>query len=656
LVSSDKTPSKRALRLGTNKPVQTLGRYQLITRIGSGGMAEVFLARQTGMEAFNKLVVIKAIHEHLAAEPRFSAMLVNEARLAAQINHSNVVDIYDVGCEAGTYFIAMEYVRGHSLTELIHKGRKTRKLDVYSTARVIAAAACGLDAAHNYRSLTGEALEFVHRDVSPGNILVSYDGGVKLVDFGVSKARGQLSHTGKSPGKLGYTSPEQLDGRLVDRRADIFSLGVVLWEMLTHRRLLQVDSRSAALDAMLTWTPPPPSRFRPETPAELDAICLRALESNPGKRYQSAEVMRRELSEFLRAANYYPDSRAIADYMDAMFAEERRRLERRVSNMIGKERSSPPALRVVHARSLLQPAGAAKDPDPIDEPDAIEEETIARFDLTGVSDGVPIAVDPGSTDVVEPLAAPEVVFDDAATRVDEWAPLGRRHDTEIEPARFRSVTQIKRLLYASCAVAAGLLVVVVALAIRGQAPRQEETAAAVATPALEPAAAAEPEPAVAPEPEPEPAAAPEPEPEPEPVAAPEPAAAAPEPEPEALAPVEDEDPIETRRERRAKKERAAAKKERAAAKRQVDVERGRELYREAIRLTASGNRAGAKQKLRESLAANPGNAAAHRALGVIYEGDGAGRRALREYRRYLRLAPRARDAASIKERIARLSR
>jgi eukaryotic-like serine/threonine-protein kinase len=214
-----------------------LGRYELITRIGQGGMAEVQLALQRGPAGFEKLVVVKLVHENLATQKAFVDMLLDEARVAALVKHPNVVDIYDLGQAEGRYFIAMEYLEGEPLLAVLRAGREGKRLDTLSTARLIADTAEGLDAAHELRSMAGDALELVHHDISLGNIVVLYNGQVKLVDFGVAKASQSASTRTKVQGKFSYMAPEKLKGAPGDRRSDIFSLGCVLWEALTLKRL-----------------------------------------------------------------------------------------------------------------------------------------------------------------------------------------------------------------------------------------------------------------------------------------------------------------------------------------------------------------------------------------------------------------------------------
>jgi serine/threonine-protein kinase len=303
-----------------------LGKYELIARIGKGGMAQVYLARQRGPANFEKVVVVKTIHPHLAAKDSFIEMLLDEARIAALLKHPCVVDIYDLGLEDDTYFIAMEYLSGEPLLTVLRAGRvKSRPLDVHGTARVIADVADGLHAAHELHDNAGHHLELVHRDVTPGNIVVLYNGQVKIVDFGIAKARGRLASetdARKLKGKLGYVSPEQIRGENADRRADIFALGVVMWEALTYRRLFRGNDPGTVLAAIVKEKLRPPSSVRPEVPAALDAICMRALARQPDERYSTAQEMHSDLEAFLTSAGAPPQRKAIAGYMEAVFAEQ----------------------------------------------------------------------------------------------------------------------------------------------------------------------------------------------------------------------------------------------------------------------------------------------------------------------------------------------
>jgi eukaryotic-like serine/threonine-protein kinase len=313
-------------------PPRRLGNYEILQLIGSGGMAEVFLARHVGPMGFEKIVVLKCIHSHLAGEQQFVTMFLDEARLAARINDPRVVQIYELGKADDTLFMAMEYLEGESLSTIVkHAIRQKRPLAVGHVARIVADAAAGLHAAHELKDKSGRPLEVVHRDVSHGNIVVLYSGAVKVLDFGVAKARSSLSQTtaGERKGKFGYMSPEQVLGEPIDRRSDVFSLGVVLWEALTRKSLFLADTDNHAMRAILEGVVPPPSGFRGDVPPELDAIVLRALHKDRRHRYQSAADMAAALEGFLRS--YGTNAHDLAAFMKETFAdriEQRTRLLR----------------------------------------------------------------------------------------------------------------------------------------------------------------------------------------------------------------------------------------------------------------------------------------------------------------------------------------
>src|SRR5439155_8787101 len=228
------------------------GQYELLEKIASGGMAELFRARRTGVEGFQKIVAIKKILPHIADNDEFITMFADEAKLAAQLNHPNIVHIFDLGkIEAGGYFIAMEYVEGRDLRSILQSGHDLgaplpTPLAVYVASKIAAA----LDYAHRRRDSEGRELNIVHRDVSPPNILISYEGDIKLCDFGIAKAASKASQTqsGALKGKVQYMSPEQAWGKALDRRSDLFSLGAVLFEMLTEQKLFRGDSDLTVLE------------------------------------------------------------------------------------------------------------------------------------------------------------------------------------------------------------------------------------------------------------------------------------------------------------------------------------------------------------------------------------------------------------------------
>ena len=298
-----------------------LGKYELVAKIGEGGMAEVHLARQRGPKKFQKLVVVKTVHPKLASKPALAEALLDEARIAALVKHPNVVDIYDLGEEKGTYFIAMEYLEGESLAAVLMASRTGPRLDPFSTARIIADSAAGLHAAHELRDLKGDPLELVHQDVTPGNVIVLYGGQVKLVDFGVAKVS-TSEDLGLVKGKAGYLAPELFEGASADRRSDVWALGVVLWEALTLRRLFGAKNEEETFSRIRTMVIDPPSRQAMAVTRDLDEVCLKALTRDPARRYQTARAMQEDLIAVLRAANWSSDSEPIARYMRTAFAPQ----------------------------------------------------------------------------------------------------------------------------------------------------------------------------------------------------------------------------------------------------------------------------------------------------------------------------------------------
>jgi len=302
------------------------GQYEILERIASGGMAELYKAKRTGVEGFQKIVAIKKILPHLADDEEFVTMFADEAKLAAQLNHPNIIHIYDLGkIQAGGYFIAMEYVDGRDLRGIQRAGRDLNiplpvPLAVYVASRVASA----LDYAHRRRDAEGNELNIVHRDVSPQNILISYEGDIKLCDFGIAKAASKASKTqsGALKGKIQYMSPEQAWGRPIDRRSDLFSLGVVLHELLTGERLFQGDTDMNVLEKVRNAEVAPPSRSNPEVPHNLDAVVLKALAREPDERYANASDLLRDLDSVLYSYTPAPGSADVAIYLHRLQAEE----------------------------------------------------------------------------------------------------------------------------------------------------------------------------------------------------------------------------------------------------------------------------------------------------------------------------------------------
>jgi serine/threonine-protein kinase len=276
------------------------GKYQLVKRLARGGMAEVFLARQSGPEGFNRMVAVKRILPHLVDSQDFVRMFLDEARLAAQLSHPNVVHIYDFGKVDEHYFIAMEYVDGVHAGDLIRRAESERLPDVL-VARIGADACAGLHYAHELRESEGRALQVVHRDVSPPNLLASYDGAVKLVDFGIAKAVSSIDETrpGVVKGKFAYMSPEQTIGQKLDGRSDVFSLAVVLWELLVGRVMVPRQDPVEGMRMIRDGRVPPIIDERPDLPPPLGAALDRALQARREDRCTALELGR-ALEEFIK--------------------------------------------------------------------------------------------------------------------------------------------------------------------------------------------------------------------------------------------------------------------------------------------------------------------------------------------------------------------
>ncbi len=298
------------------------GDYTLLDRIAVGGMAEVWRARRRGVEGFQKTVAIKKILAHLTDSSDFVTMLIDEAKLAAQLSHHNIIQIYDLGKVGDDFFIAMEYVEGKDLRSILNVAEeKNWPLPIGLALLIVDAVARALDYAHRKRDFEDRELELVHRDVSPQNVLISYEGEIKLCDFGIVKAVSKASTTqmGALKGKLQYMSPEQAWGRSVDARSDIFSLGSVFFELLTGSKLFTGDSEISVLDAVRECPPRSPREIVPAIPKEVESIVQKALAKSPEDRYQRAGDMEHDIKSVLDLIKPTPGLKDLASYMDALF-------------------------------------------------------------------------------------------------------------------------------------------------------------------------------------------------------------------------------------------------------------------------------------------------------------------------------------------------
>jgi serine/threonine protein kinase len=307
---------------GPSAATDHAGRYELLRKLADGGMAEIFLARSRGIEGFERLVVIKRMHSVLAADPEFVRMFVNEGRLAAQLHHANIVQVFEIGQEAGRYFLAMEYVPGEDLRRVLKAVFVSgRKMPLEYAVAVIASTLAGLQHAHELRGQDGRPLGIVHRDVSPQNVLVTHDGNVKLLDFGIAKATQQLSETkhGTLKGKIRYMSPEQCQTLDLDRRTDIFATGILLWEMTVGRRLHDGIGEFDVMKQIVELDAPKPSSFVEGYPPELEEIVMKALRRPVSERYQTAEEMQVALEEFARERKLNTSRVQLTRFMRELF-------------------------------------------------------------------------------------------------------------------------------------------------------------------------------------------------------------------------------------------------------------------------------------------------------------------------------------------------
>ena len=305
---------------------QPFGKYTLIAKIGHGGMAEVFLAANRGPAGFTKLAVLKRLHPHLEDEENLLGMFLDEARLAARLNHPHVVQTYEVGQSDGLHYLAMEYLEGQSFARILRHARQTEQpLPLAVGVRLFIDVLDGLHYAHTLRDFDGSPLGVVHRDISPGNLFVTYEGQVKLLDFGIAKAGTQLNETraGQVKGKFAYIAPEQARPGGHDHRADIWSLGVVMWEAFAGRRLFKGESEVLTLHNTLNSQVISLDTEIDGIPEQLAAIVDRALQRDPDMRYQSAHEMREDLEGFMHDAGLRASRSDIGRFVTELFERER---------------------------------------------------------------------------------------------------------------------------------------------------------------------------------------------------------------------------------------------------------------------------------------------------------------------------------------------
>jgi serine/threonine protein kinase len=302
-----------------------LGSFEIVRKLARGGMAEIFLARTRGPQGFEKLVVLKKILPRYAGNRRFVQLFLDEAKLAASLDHPNIAQVYDIGTVDGSYFFTMEYLHGQDVRSILHRTWRTgERFPIAHAVQIARHVASALHFAHEKQRADGTLLGIVHRDVSPSNIIVTYDGATKLLDFGVAKTTASTvkTRTGALKGKVAYMSPEQARGAPIDRRSDIFALGIVLWEMVTTQRLYRGDNDLATLQQIITQPPRRPTALRPDCPRELERIVLHALADDPDARYSTAEQLVTDLDELAREHKLKQSSNALAATLGQLFGDE----------------------------------------------------------------------------------------------------------------------------------------------------------------------------------------------------------------------------------------------------------------------------------------------------------------------------------------------
>lgn len=432
------------------------GRYTLIEQLGSGGMAEVFLAK-TASKGLERLVAIKRIHSHLAADNKFTSMFIDEANLAAKLTHANIAQIFDLGKVDGQYFIAMEYVHGRDLRALFRYFQSRRQGVPMAQSCYIVAKLCeGLDYAHNRKDYSGRELGLVHRDVSLNNLILSFDGELKIIDFGVAKAaigRHTRTETGFVKGKIAYMSPEQLGRRPVDCRSDVFACGIILFEILSGQRLYLVPSLHDLVRKVRNAEVPRLRELDPSIPEELEQIVVRALQKSPGDRFQTAGDMHDALSQFMQKQGGFMSRSQVSAWMIDLFREHYEAESARIaalwerSKQIELERpldppetsearddaahpsGSLPAQDVAKhqsARALLDQSLSGEVPTDVFQPyPVIDQETAAAPSNEPPRKSAPVAVSgplesPGSLESVE-TTSPDVIVPEQP--IEERLPL-----------------------------------------------------------------------------------------------------------------------------------------------------------------------------------------------------------------------------------------
>ncbi|MFH1810336.1 MAG: serine/threonine-protein kinase [Pseudomonadota bacterium] len=340
------------------------GKYELLRKIAAGGMAEVYLAKQTGLVGFEKLVVIKRILPHLSENDEFVRMFLDEARTAADLRHANVVQIYEVGEDQGTYYIAMEFLHGQDLRRILRRQIELGgRVPLQHALQMVIDAAAGLHYAHQKADLQGRALGIVHRDISPQNIIVTYDGSTKIVDFGIAKAASQSTETrsGVLKGKYSYMSPEQASGEQIDQRTDQFALGIVAFELTTATRLFKYPNEIMTLHAIIECRITPPAHVLRGYPVDLNDILMKVLAKDRNDRYPDLATFASELEEYMAREGMVHSPARVAEYMKDLFADVIEQEAQLGHPLVDDETSGPSDIQRATARATVREERGKRD-------------------------------------------------------------------------------------------------------------------------------------------------------------------------------------------------------------------------------------------------------------------------------------------------------
>ena len=355
-------------------PRTRLGNYEIVRKLARGGMAELYLA--CDVDEDDKVVVLKQILPRYAANQRYVQLFLDEAKLAASLHHPNIAEANDLGEEDGSYFFTMEYVHGQDVRSILRRTERVkRRVPIELVLQIARAVASALHYAHERRQVDGSLLGVVHRDVSPSNILIGYDGAIKLADFGVAKnaTSSARTRTGTLKGKVGYMSPEQARGAPIDRRSDIFSLGVVLWELLSLRRLFKSDNDLATIQSIINVAPPELAAYRDDCPPAVEAIIRRALKKEPAARFQTAEELATAIETFARTHERDLGPASARPYLAELFAPEIAawRLSGTVTNFVlaNEPTMQLPPHEMIEDASFSESEDSEVDDDDLDELD-----------------------------------------------------------------------------------------------------------------------------------------------------------------------------------------------------------------------------------------------------------------------------------------------